>query len=389
MVDRMNTDKLIVEKKIFTFAEPPDTMVLENGERIGPVTLAYETLGTLNENRDNAVLVCHALTGDSHVAGYYSIEDEKPGWWDTMVGPGKGIDTEKYFVICSNVLGGCMGTTGPSSVNPETGEAYGLSFPVITIGDMVNAQRELVRYLGVEKLHCVIGGSVGGMQVLKWCQSYPEMVDSAVALATTMRHSALAIAFNEVARQSIISDPNWNGGYYYNGEKPAMGLSVARMIGHITYLSDESMRQKFGRRLQAKEDFSFDFDAEFQVESYLHYQGAKFVDRFDANTLLYITKAADYFDLQQSDTPENALMTLKDSGTKFLIVSYTSDWLYPTYQSKNIVKVLKRNGLDVSFCEIEANCGHDAFLLPNDRLTSLLTGFLGGVTLDKEISREV
>lgn len=389
MVDRMNTDKLIVEKQTFTFAEPPDTMVLENGERIGPVTLAYETLGTLNENRDNAVLVCHALTGDSHVAGYYSIEDEKPGWWDTMVGPGKGIDTEKYFVICSNVLGGCMGTTGPSSVNPETGEAYGLSFPVITIGDMVNAQRELVRYLGVEKLHCVIGGSVGGMQVLKWCQSYPEMVDSAVALATTMRHSALAIAFNEVARQSIISDPNWNGGYYYNGEKPAMGLSVARMIGHITYLSDESMRQKFGRRLQAKEDFSFDFDAEFQVESYLHYQGAKFVDRFDANTLLYITKAADYFDLQQSDTPENALMTLKDSGTKFLIVSYTSDWLYPTYQSKNIVKVLKRNGLDVSFCEIEANCGHDAFLLPNDRLTSLLTGFLGGVTLDKEISREV
>jgi homoserine O-acetyltransferase len=376
-----NKEALIVEKKKFTFAHPPEKMVLESGEMLGPVTLAYETIGKLNEDKSNAILICHALTGDSHMAGYYDHNESKPGWWDTMVGPGKGIDIDKYFVICSNVLGGCMGSTGPSSLCPETGEPYGLDFPVVTIGDMVTAQKYLVEHFGIEKLLCVIGGSIGGMQVLKWCHAYPEMVGAVVALATTMRHSALAIAFNEVARQSIISDPKWNRGFYYQGDKPAMGLSVARMIGHITYLSDEAMRQKFGRRLQKKEDFSFDFDADFQVESYLHYQGSKFVDRFDANTLLYITKAADYFDLEKYDKSEDTLIKIKKNKTKFLVVSYTSDWLYPTYQSKEIVKVLKKNGLEVSFCEIEATCGHDAFLLPNKRLTSLMTGFLSGIRM--------
>ncbi|MCP4163425.1 MAG: homoserine O-acetyltransferase [Deltaproteobacteria bacterium] len=362
----------LTEKKKFTFEEP---LCLESGEEIGPVTIAYETFGKLNTDKSNAILICHALTGDSHVAGYYSSDDLKPGWWETMVGPGKGIDTNKYFVICSNILSGCMGSTGPSSTNPKTGKPYGLDFPVVTIQDIVKAQKKLIEHLQIEKLLCVIGGSLGGMQVLKWASFLPHMVGSAVILASTLRHSALAIAFNEVARQSIVNDPNWNNGHYYDGQKPSIGLSIARMIGHITYLSDESMRQKFGRRLQGKTDLSFDLDVDFQVESYLHYQGAKFVDRFDANSLLYITKAADYFDLTSPNEIES-LDILKESGTKFLIVSYTSDWLYPTYQSRSIVKVLKKNGLDVSFCEIEADCGHDAFLLPSEKLTNMITGFL-------------
>jgi homoserine O-acetyltransferase len=364
-----------VEKKFFTF----EGLDLENGSFFGPVTLAYETLGTLNPDKSNAVLICHALTGDSHVAGYYGEFEKKPGWWDIMVGPGKAVDTDRYFVVCSNILGGCMGTTGPSSVNPETGEPYALSFPVVTIRDMVNAQRRLIEYLEIDTLHAVIGGSLGGMQVLSWCCQYPGMVRSAVALATTMRHSALAIAFNEVARQAIVSDPKWNKGGYYGGDIPSTGLSVARMIGHITYLSDESMRQKFGRELQDKEDFSFDFTTDFQVESYLRHQGAKFVDRFDANSLLYITKAADYFDLTRYREYEDALTRLKRNAVKFLVVSYTSDWLYPTYQSREIVKILKRNGIGVSFCEIEADCGHDAFLLPSERLAGMMSGFLEGV----------
>ena len=270
-----------------------------------------------------------------------------------------------------------MGTTGPASLNPVTGKSYGTDFPVVTINDMVQVQAALVDYLGIQCLHAVIGGSVGGMQVLSWCKNYPERVGSGVALATTMRHSALSIAFNEVARQSIISDPNWNKGHYYGGAKPAMGLSVARMVGHITYLSDEAMRQKFGRRLQHRDEFAFDFDAEFEVESYLHYQGAKFVDRFDANALLYITKAADYFDIETGFLESGALDRLAELKRRFLVVSYTSDWLYPTYQNREIVGLFKRHGVDVSFCEIEASCGHDAFLLPSDRLTTMLTGFLG------------
>jgi len=366
----------VVEKQYFSFAAPPDEMVLESGARLGPVVLAYETYGTLASDRRNAVLVLHALSGDSHVAGYYSADDEKPGWWDCMVGPGKGIDTDKFFVICANVIGSCMGSTGPSSINPATGRAFGLEFPVVTIGDMVTAQKALVDHLGIDRLLCVVGGSIGGMQVLEWCVRYPERVVSAIPLATTMRHSALAIAFNEVARQSIMADPNWNHGDYYERAKPALGLAVARMIGHITYLSDESMRHKFGRRLQDKSDFSFNFDADFQVESYLRYQGRKFVDRFDANSFLYITKAADYFDLGKQHGGGSAVKALSKARARFLVISFTSDWLYPTYQAKEIVKALKKNGRDVSFCEIEAEWGHDAFLIPGERLPKLIRGFL-------------
>jgi homoserine O-acetyltransferase len=366
----------LVERKFFTFAEPPAEMLLESGARLGPVTLAYETYGTLAADRRNAVLVLHALSGDSHAAGYYQPEDEKPGWWDCMVGPGKGIDTDKFFVVCSNIIGSCMGSTGPSSINRGTGRPFGLDFPVVTIGDMVDAQKALVDHLGIEKLFCVIGGSIGGMQVLEWCVRYPDMVISAIPLATTIKHSALAIAFNEVARQSIMADPNWNHGNYYGGAKPALGLAVARMIGHITYLSDESMRLKFGRRLQDKSDFSFNFDADFQVESYLRYQGRKFVDRFDANSFLYITKAADYYDLEKQHGGGSAVRALSKTRARFLVISFTSDWLYPTYQAREIVKALKKNGRDVSFCEIEAEWGHDAFLIPSDRFKSLIRGFL-------------
>ena len=366
----------IVEKELFTFAEPPDEMVLESGARFGPLTLAYETCGTLNEEKSNVILILHALTGDSHVAGYYTPDDEKPGWWDNMVGPGKGIDTDKYFVVCSNIIGSCMGSTGPCTINPKTVLPYGLDFPVVTIGDMVEAQKALIDHLGIKKLLSVVGGSIGGMQVLEWCVRYPEMVASGIPLASTTKHSALAIAFNEVARQAIMADPNWNNGEYYFGPKPDMGLAVARMIGHITYLSDESMRLKFGRRLQDKSDFSFNFDADFQVESYLRYQGKKFVERFDANSFLYITKAADYYDLGQQHGDGSEVKAFSKMAAAFLVVSFTSDWLYPTYQSRAMVKAMKKIGLDVSFCEIEAEWGHDAFLLPNERFTSVIRGFL-------------
>lgn len=369
----------LVEKKYFTFAEPPNEMVLDCGRKLGPITIAYETLGELDRDKSNVVLVFHALTGDSHVAGYYSDSDDKPGWWDNMVGPGKGIDTDKYFVVCSNVLGGCMGSTGPSSINPETGRPYGLDFPMVTIADMVRAQKALMDHLGIKRILSMIGGSMGGMQVLQWCIQYPEMVVSAIPLATTMRHSALAIAFNEVARQAIIADPNWKGGNYFEGPAPNLGLSVARMIGHITYLSDEAMRRKFGRRLQDREDLSFNFDGDFQVESYLHYQGAKFVERFDANSFLYITKAADYFDLTRQNGQKSAVDAFSRTRARFMVISFTSDWLYPTYQSRAMVKAMKKNGLDVSFCEIEAEWGHDAFLVSNERLASIVRGFIDSV----------
>ncbi len=375
--DQRGTSVGRVKKLAFTFAQPPDSMTLACDATIGPVTIAYETCGHLNADRTNAVLILHALSGDAHVAGTYTDSDDKPGWWDCMVGPGKGIDTDRHFVICSNILGSCMGSTGPASIDPATAKPYGLNFPVVTIGDMVAAQKQLMDHLGIQRLHAV-GGSVGGMQALEWSVRYPEMVESAVLLATTTRHSALAIAFNEVARQAIMADPNWNGGDYYDGQKPDLGLAVARMIGHITYLSDESMRLKFGRRLQDKADFSFNFDADFQVENYLRHQGRKFVERFDANAFLYITKAADYFDLERHYGGGSAVAALAGTRARFLVVSFTSDWLYPTYQSRTMVKAMKKNGLDVSFCEIEAQWGHDAFLLPSDRLSGIMKGFLDG-----------
>jgi homoserine O-acetyltransferase len=377
--DRDQISVGIVEKKLYTFAESPDEMMLECGAKLGPITLAYETYGTLNADKTNVVLILHALSGDSHAAGYYKPEDDKPGWWDNMVGPGKGIDTNKYFVVCSNIIGSCMGSTGPCTINPKTVLPYALDFPVVTIGDMVKAQKALLDHLGINKILSVVGGSIGGMQVLEWCVRYPDMVESAIPLATTTKHSALAIAFNEVGRQAIMADPKWNKGNYYFGPKPDLGLAVARMIGHITYLSDESMRLKFGRRLQDKGDFSFNFDADFQVESYLRYQGAKFVDRFDANSFLYITKAGDYYDFEKLHGDGSAVQAFSAMKAKFLVVSFTSDWLYPTYQSRDMVKAMKKNGLDVSFCEIEAEWGHDAFLISSERLTALIRGFLDRV----------
>ncbi len=365
---------LLVERKYFTFAEPPEEgMLLDCGARLGPITLAYETLGELNEDRSNAVLILHAFTGDSHVAGRFHPEDPRPGWWDNMVGPGKPIDTNRYFVICSNILGSCSGSTGPSSNNPATGRPYGLSFPMVTIHDMVQAQKHLIDHLGIKRLLSLVGGSVGGMQVLRWCVDYPEMVLSAIPMATTTRHSAQAIAFNEVARQAIMADPAWNHGDYYGGPGPTHGLAVARMIGHVTYLSDEAMREKFGRRLH-RSALSFNFGGDFQVESYLHHQGQKFVSRFDANSLLYITKAADYFDLEREG--HNLLVNDELGTVSFLVISFTSDWLYPTYQSRYIVSALKKNGSDVSSCDIDVQWGHDTFLLPNKRLDGLVSGFL-------------
>jgi homoserine O-acetyltransferase len=381
-ITSQDTSVGIVEKKYFTFANPPEQLVLESGAKLGPVTIAYETYGTLNEQQDNCILLAHAFSGDSHAAGFYATDsgDDKPGWWDFVVGPGKGIDTDRYFVICPNILGSCMGSTGPGSTNPETSKPYGLDFPMMTIGDIVITQKALIDHLGISQLLAVIGGSVGGMQVLEWFVRFPEMVRAAVPIATTMRHSALAIAFNEIARQSIMADPNWKQGNYYGGEKPDMGLAVARMVGHVTYLSDEAMRRKFGRKLQDKASFSFGFDGDFQVESYLRHQGSKFVGRFDANSLLYITKASDYFDVVEQMCNPELFKGTKNNQTKFLIVSYSSDWLYPTYQAKELVKSLKRCGQDVSFCEIEADCGHDAFLIPDQRFTELLGGFLDGIS---------
>jgi len=374
-----STDR--VEKQYHTFAAPPEVLILESGAELGPVTIAYETYGTLTENKDNVILIAHAFSGDSHVAGYYQDpgQEENPGWWEFMVGPGKGIDTDKYFVICANILGSCMGSTGPGSENVRTNSPYGLDFPMVTIGDMVSTQKSLLDHLGIKQLYAVVGGSIGGMQVLQWCVQYPEMVRAAIPIATTMRHSALAIAFNEIARQSIMADPSWDNGNYYGKSRPDMGLAIARMIGHVTYLSDEAMRRKFGRKLQNKEIFSFGFDADFQVESYLRHQGNKFVNRFDANSLLYITRAADYFDVVDSMKQSGPANDNSLGKIKYLIISYTSDWLYPTYQAKDLVKTLKRTGQNVSFCEIEADCGHDAFLIPDDRLSNLIRGFLNGL----------
>jgi len=365
----------IVETKLLTFAEPPHEMTLECGRTLGPVTLAYETYGELNEARDNAILVVHALSGDAHAAGYHSPRDKQPGWWDIMIGPGKGFDTRKYFLICSNIIGGCKGSTGPSSVDPCTGRPYGLSFPMVTVRDWVDTQKALIDHLGIKRLLGVVGGSTGGMQVLQWVVSYPDMVRLAIPIATTSKLSAQAIAFNEVGRLAIQSDPNWREGDYYGKALPRRGLSIARMIGHITYLSDRSMHQKFGRRLQDKSAYGYDFRTDFQVESYLRYKGNHFVNRFDANSYLYITKAMDYFDLTQAyGSLDKAFAECK---TRFLVISFSSDWLFPTYQSKEIVSALRRANADAIFTEIQTDYGHDAFLLESQQLSSLITNFLG------------
>ena len=360
----------IVETKFFNIDEP---FILESGKSLEKITVAYETYGELNNEKNNAILVCHALTGDAHAAGWHKGA-RKPGWWEMVIGPGKVLDSEKYFIICSNVLGGCKGTTGPSSINPETNKEYGLDFPVITIKDMVDVQKILVDSFGINQLYAVVGGSMGGMQVLQWIVTYPEMMKKAIPIATTARSSPQQIAFNEVGRQSIFSDPNWNGGNYYGtGKIPKNGLSVARMIAHITYLSDESMYIKFGRDLQDKEEISYDLSMDFQVESYLHHQGESFVKRFDANSYLYITKAVDLFDLS---TNNSVIEGFKDVKCKLEVISVDSDWLYPTEQSTEIVAALNANDVEVTFSEIKSNYGHDAFLLERGQLNYLLSKFL-------------
>ncbi len=360
---------MIVETQCAQF----DSLALEGGATLGPVEVAYETYGELNADRSNAILITHAFTGDAHAAGI-SHETGKPGWWDNMIGPGKAFDTDRYFVICSNVLGGCQGTTGPGSINPATGRPYALSFPVITIRDMVRLQKMLMDSLGIERLLCVAGGSMGGMQALEWAVSYPELVRCVIPIATTWRHSAQQIAFNEVGRQAIMADPDWCEGDYYDKKPPARGLSVARMVGHITYMSDESMREKFGRKLREKEKFGFDFGVDFEVESYLRYRGNQFVSRFDANSYLYITKAEDYFDLTNGTGSSTEAFGRVD--TRFLVISFTSDWLYPSYQSQEIVRVLRRLNGDVAYCDLPSNYGHDAFLVDVAEQSEIVRGFL-------------
>lgn len=360
-------------------------LILEGGGTLKEATVAYEIYGKLNKEKSNAILVCHALSGDAHVAGWHE-GDRKPGWWETIIGPGKCLDTEKYFIICSNVIGSCKGSTGPSSINPETSKPYGLDFPIITISDMVNAQKRLIDHLDINQLFAVVGGSMGGMQVLQWCVSYPNMVRLAIPIATAANSAPQQIAFNEVGRQAIISDPKWNGGSYYSNEIPKEGLGLARMIGHITYLSYESMYQKFGRRLQDKEKYGFDFSLDFQVESYLHYQGESFVKRFDANSYLYITKAMDYFDLTKNGSLSEGF---KDVKAKFLVISVDSDWLYPPDQSKEIVMALTANNIDVNYHELKSPYGHDAFLLEEGQLNYIIGGFLSDILVGDVMTNEV
>jgi homoserine O-acetyltransferase len=354
---------------------PDKPLRLDSGATLADVEIAYRTWGVLNADRSNAVLICHALTGDQHVAGLHPTTG-KPGWWTQMVGPGRPLDPARHFIICSNVLGGCSGSTGPASINPATGKAWGLAFPVITIADMVRAQAMLVEALGIETLFAVVGGSMGGMQVLQWAADYPERMFSALCIASAARHSAQNIAFHEVGRQAVMADPDWRGGAYADlGVRPEKGLAVARMAAHITYLSEPALQRKFGRELQ-RDGLSWGFDADFQVESYLRHQGASFVDRFDANSYLYITRALDYFDLAAAYDGLLAEAFRKAREVRFCVLSFTSDWLYPTPEGRSIVRALNAAGARVSFVEIESDKGHDAFLLDEPVMRAAVAGFL-------------
>ena len=360
------------------YFEADRPLKLDAGVELSPFQIAYKTYGALNADRSNAVLVCHALTGDQHVASVNPVT-KNPGWWETMVGPGKPIDTERYFVICPNVVGSCMGTTGPASTNPKTGKPYALTFPIVTIRDMVRAQAMLLDELKIDTLFAVAGGSMGGMQVLQWAASYPDRVFSALPIACATRHSAQNIAFHEVGRQAIMADPEWRGGNYLTeGTDPKhRGLAVARMAAHITYLSDAALHRKFGRRFQDRENLTFSFDADFQVESYLRHQGISFVERFDANSYLYLTRAMDYFDLA-ADSGGVLANAFKGSQTRFCVISFTSDWLFPTSESRAIVHALNASSARVSFAEIVTDKGHDAFLLDEPELFAIVRGFLDG-----------
>jgi homoserine O-acetyltransferase/O-succinyltransferase len=357
----------IVSTQKMTLMNSPDELHTECGARIGPIEVAFETYGTLNEQKDNAIFICHALTGDAHAAGYHEGE-EKPGWWNGFIGPDKGIDTNRYFVISANVLGGCQGTTGPASINPETGKQYGLDFPVITVRDIIDVHSAVVKSFGIKKLLGIIGGSLGGMQVLEWAVRYPEEVGAAVVVASGANLTAQGIAFNTVGRRAILADPNFKNGQYYGGEGPHYGLAIARMLAHITYLSEDSIEEKFGRRLQHSDKLAYNLlgETEFQVESYLHYQGRSFVKRFDANSYLHMTKVMDYFNLK--DSYGSLEKAFADIQSRFLIVSYDTDWLFPTSQSQELVKSLIGCKKDVSFLEYKCPYGHDSFLIDVDQL---------------------
>jgi homoserine O-acetyltransferase len=372
----------VVETKYFHFALPPDELLLENGEKLGPVTVAYETYGELNHERSNAILILHALSGDAHAAGFHR-GDEKPGWWDDMIGPGKAFDTNKYFIICSNVLGGCQGTSGPSSINPKTGKKYGLDFPIVSISDMVNVQKHLIDYLKIDQLLSVAGGSMGGMQALEWLTAYPERLKSAIVIATATKHSPQQIAFHEVGRQAIMTDPQWKDGHYYGGHSPTKGLAVARMIGHITYMSEISMAEKFGRHPGDEKLHKFSVGSE--VEDYLYNRGNHFVKRFDANSYLYITRAIDSFDASKG---KNLYEVFKEIKAKVLVLAFKSDWLYPASQSKEIVKACKLAGVDTTYCEIDSTYGHDAFLLEVEEETHLVKYFLKKVFIENGMTGE-
>ena len=360
-----------------------EPLILASGYKINNFNLAYQTYGLLNSSKSNAILVCHALTGDQYLASQNPVTG-KEGWWNFMVGSGKAIDTDKYFVICSNVIGGCLGSFGPKEINPKTGKSYNLEFPVITISDMVKAQKLLIDHLGIKKLLAVIGGSMGGMQVLEWAISYPEMVQAAIPIATSYRHTTQNIAFNEVGRQAIMADPEWcEGQYLLYGKCPVKGLAVARMAAHITYLSDDALHKKFGRNLQDKQNLSYDFQIDFQIESYLRYQGLSFVNRFDANSYLYITKAMDYFDLESvifSDSQNNLINVFRNSKAKFCIISFSDDWLFPPSESRKLAKALNISGIDVSFITIDSTAGHDSFLVENEALKETISGFIASLS---------
>jgi len=364
----------LVQTRTVRVVEQDRPLELVCGRALGPIDVAYETYGQLSPQADNAILICHALSGNAHAAGFHRHTDRKPGWWDGMIGPGKPIDTDRYYVICSNFLGGCSGTTGPSSIDPRTGRPYGLDFPIVTIRDMVRVQRLLLDRLGIKGLLAVIGGSIGGMQALQWMIEYPDFVRAAIPIATTAHLGAQAIAFDAVGRNAILADPGFCNGQYHGKQGPDRGLAIARMIGHITYLSEQGMRQKFGRQLMAGQDYQYDFNSEFAVETYLDYQGQSFVERFDANSYLYITKAADYFDLQKDyGSLKRAFEGVK---ARVLIVSFSSDWLFSPAQSQAMVDALVANGKDVSYCNIESAYGHDAFLLETQTLGQLIGCFL-------------
>ena len=364
----------------YTFCQPPNELLLESGSRLGPITLAYETYGQLNDNRSNGILVFHTLSGDAHAAGRHHQDEEKAGWWDGLIGPGKAIDTERFFVICANTLGGCKGSTGPSSTDPKTEQPYGGSFPVITIHDMIVAQKYLIDHLGIERLYATIGGSMGGMEVLEWAVTYPDSVLHSIAMATAAYQPPQDIAFHEAGRKAIMKDPNWCSGDYYNGKAPLDGLSVARMIGHVTYLTDDTLGKKFGRRLNGRESFGYKLDTEFEVESYLKHKGESFTQRFDANSYLYITRAIDYFDLiRNHGTLIKAFSNVK---SRFLLLSFSSDWLYPSSKLEEVADALRWNEKMVIHRTIESTYGHDAFLVETEKIEYILKWYFGISSMD-------